>query len=461
MEKVRIVQGTAVPLDRSDVDTDQIIPSDWLKRVERTGFGEGLFSEWRDDPEFVMNLPQFDEAEILVAGPNFGTGSSREHAVWAIMDYGFKAVVSPRFADIFRNNCTKNGLVPVTVPAELDMAQRLTPEEAKRLGLVQEAKVDWNGQVDIDLDAYTEPPLAAADISIDGLPAAEAPEPSQGELLIEHLQLGFAYQMNTGESWRKVRLAHISAGRSFFIFTYGQKHQETVTMTARMLRRLSHGQCHTVQILDPRIDPAHWDTVIAPRHDQLAGPNVLTPLGSLNPVDEDWLADGRDACPAFEELPQPRVGVLLGGPRRQLALDADYARELAAHLRGRHGREGGSLFVLASRRTPPDVLEILRQALAEAPGLVWSGPDDGRNPYPGVLGWADRLVVTPDSVNMLSEACATGCPVETFVAAPLPAKLARFHQALREAGRLHDLDDGEAATPLPPPPFIRHKANPL
>jgi hypothetical protein len=127
---------------------------------------------------------------------------------------------------------------PVTVPGDLDLAQRLTPEEAKRLGLVQEAKVDWNGEVDIDLDAYTEPPLAAADISIEGLPAAEAPEPSQGELLIEHLQLGFAYQMNTGESWRKVRLAHISAGRSFFIFTYGQKHQETVTMTARMLRRL-------------------------------------------------------------------------------------------------------------------------------------------------------------------------------------------------------------------------------
>src|SRR4051794_18086692 len=119
MEAVKVVTGTAVPLDRSDVDTDQIIPSDWLKRVERTGFGEGLFSEWRDDPEFVTNLPQFNEAEILVAGPNFGTGSSREHAVWAIMDYGFKAVVSPRFADIFRNNCTKNGLVPVTVPSDV------------------------------------------------------------------------------------------------------------------------------------------------------------------------------------------------------------------------------------------------------------------------------------------------------------------------------------------------------
>jgi 3-isopropylmalate/(R)-2-methylmalate dehydratase small subunit len=119
MEPVITITGTAVPLDRSDVDTDQIIPSDWLKRVERTGFGEGLFSEWREDPEFVLNLPQFNGSEILVAGPNFGVGSSREHAVWSIMDYGFKAVITPRFGDIFRNNATKNGLVPVVVPAEV------------------------------------------------------------------------------------------------------------------------------------------------------------------------------------------------------------------------------------------------------------------------------------------------------------------------------------------------------
>jgi len=119
MEPVIVVTGTAVPLDRSDVDTDQIIPSDWLKKVERTGFGAGLFSEWRDDRDFVLNQPQFAGASVLVAGPNFGTGSSREHAVWAIMDYGFQAVVSPRFADIFRNNCTKNGLVPVQVSAEI------------------------------------------------------------------------------------------------------------------------------------------------------------------------------------------------------------------------------------------------------------------------------------------------------------------------------------------------------
>jgi 3-isopropylmalate/(R)-2-methylmalate dehydratase small subunit len=119
MKAVRIVSGRAVPLDRSDVDTDQIIPSDWLKQVERTGFEKGLFSEWRETPGFVLNDERFAGANILVAGPNFGTGSSREHAVWAIQQYGFDAVISPRFADIFRNNCTKNGLVPVQVPAEV------------------------------------------------------------------------------------------------------------------------------------------------------------------------------------------------------------------------------------------------------------------------------------------------------------------------------------------------------
>ena len=115
MEAVRVITGRAVPLVRSDVDTDQIIPSDWLKRVERTGFGAGLFSEWRENSDFVLNQERYDGANILVAGPNFGTGSSREHAVWALMDYGFAAVLSPRFADIFRNNSGKMGLVVATV----------------------------------------------------------------------------------------------------------------------------------------------------------------------------------------------------------------------------------------------------------------------------------------------------------------------------------------------------------
>ena len=110
--------GTAVPLRRSDVDTDQIIPSDWLKRVERTGFGKGLFSEWREDPGFVLNQSAFAGASILVAGENFGTGSSREHAVWALTDYGFRAVICSRYADIFRGNSLKGGLLPVQLPAE-------------------------------------------------------------------------------------------------------------------------------------------------------------------------------------------------------------------------------------------------------------------------------------------------------------------------------------------------------
>lgn len=122
MKPVRVITGRAVPLDRSDVDTDQIIPSDWLKRVERTGFGAGLFSEWRDGADFVLNRPEHAGATILVAGANFGTGSSREHAVWALLDYGFEAVVSPRLADIFRNNCTKQGLLPVEVDPDLGRA---------------------------------------------------------------------------------------------------------------------------------------------------------------------------------------------------------------------------------------------------------------------------------------------------------------------------------------------------
>ena len=143
MKAVRIVSGTAVPLDRADVDTDQIIPSDWLKRVERTGFEKGLFSEWRDDRDFALNQEQYAKANILVAGINFGTGSSREHAVWAIQQYGFEAVVSPRFADIFRNNCTKNGLVPVTVSPEFNA------------DLMQAVQDDPTLEVTIDVERLT------------------------------------------------------------------------------------------------------------------------------------------------------------------------------------------------------------------------------------------------------------------------------------------------------------------
>ena len=116
MESVRRVEGTAVPLDRSDVDTDQIVPAQFLKRIERTGFGPFLFHEWRKDPAFVLNDERYAGAAILLAGANFGGGSSREHAPWALEDHGFRAVIAPSFADIFRNNCCKIGLLPVELP---------------------------------------------------------------------------------------------------------------------------------------------------------------------------------------------------------------------------------------------------------------------------------------------------------------------------------------------------------
>ncbi|MCY7365745.1 MAG: 3-isopropylmalate dehydratase small subunit [Frankiaceae bacterium] len=133
--------GRAAVLRRSDVDTDQIIPSDWLKRVERTGFGAGLFSEWRDDPDFALNRPESAGASILLAGKDFGTGSSREHAVWALQDYGFRAVVSPRFGDIFRSNALKGGLLPVQLDAEVVEA------------LMQRVEADPSLEVVVDLGA--------------------------------------------------------------------------------------------------------------------------------------------------------------------------------------------------------------------------------------------------------------------------------------------------------------------
>jgi 3-isopropylmalate/(R)-2-methylmalate dehydratase small subunit len=143
MDAVTKVTGRAVPLDRADVDTDQIIPASWLKRIERTGFGEGLFSAWRVDPGFVLNRPEYAGARVLVAGPNFGSGSSREHAAWALQDYGFAAVISPRFADIFRGNSLKIGLLPVELPVE-------TVEQ-----LMAAVDADPTVEVTVDLESRT------------------------------------------------------------------------------------------------------------------------------------------------------------------------------------------------------------------------------------------------------------------------------------------------------------------
>ena len=143
MKAVSIITGRGVPLKRSDVDTDQLSPAEWLKRVERTGFEKGLFSTWRDDRNFVLNDERYAGASVLVAGPSFGVGSSREHAVWAIQQGGFDAVIAPSFSDIFRNNCTKNGLVPVV----------LSEPTVNRIWEVIEA--DASAEITIDMQRLT------------------------------------------------------------------------------------------------------------------------------------------------------------------------------------------------------------------------------------------------------------------------------------------------------------------
>ncbi|WJZ02470.1 3-isopropylmalate dehydratase small subunit [Corynebacterium freiburgense] len=159
MEKFTNHTGIGVPLKRSNVDTDQIIPAVYLKRVTRTGFEDGLFSGWRNDPEFVLNQDAFRNGSVLVAGPDFGTGSSREHAVWALMDYGFKAVFSPRFADIFRGNAGKAGLLAAQVEeADVELLWKLMEAEP---GL--ELEVDLENRIlragdhtfAFDVDDYT------------------------------------------------------------------------------------------------------------------------------------------------------------------------------------------------------------------------------------------------------------------------------------------------------------------
>ncbi len=224
MKAVRIISGTAVPLRRSDVDTDQIIPAEWLKRVERTGFGAGLFASWRDDRSFILNHERHAGATILVAGANFGVGSSREHAVWALQDYGFDAVISPRFSDIFFNNCTKNGLLPIvldddvvvrlhdaieedpTLEVTIDLERLVV--EAPAIGLVAPFTMDpatqrrfLEGLDDIGITLAAEDEIAAFEASRPAwLVAAEVPRGVGSAMADERTQ---------GQGWRSDRGAGV------------------------------------------------------------------------------------------------------------------------------------------------------------------------------------------------------------------------------------------------------------
>ena len=208
-------------------------------------------------------------------------------------------------------------------------------------------------------------------------------------------------------------------------------------LATRLLRERGS---RAVQILDPRIDPAHWDLVIAPEHDRLRGANVIHTLGSLHPVDDAWLADARARFAAFAELPQPRTAVLLGGASRHVRFDRMAFEALAATLEAALARDGGSVLATTSRRTPRELRAALRLRFAETPGLTWLGEDDGPNPYPGLLAWADRIVCSPDSVNMVSEACATRVPVFVFEPQRARGRVHMFLDTLLQRGRIRAMD---------------------
>lgn len=218
-------------------------------------------------------------------------------------------------------------------------------------------------------------------------------------------------------------------------------------LATRVLRR--HG-ARVVQILDPRLDPRHWDLVIAPEHDGLQGDNVLRLLGSLNPVDDAWLDDARRQFPQLGNLPGPRTAVLVGGTSTHADLGAVDIARIHDILTPVVEHEGGTLMVTASRRTPDAVLAALRQHYAGSRHLLWCDARDGANPYAGLLGWADRIVCTADSVNMLSEACATRAPVFVHAPARVRGRPQRFLRTLLESGRLHALEHGLESFPVTP-----------
>lgn len=219
-------------------------------------------------------------------------------------------------------------------------------------------------------------------------------------------------------------------------------------LALRALKRARGRTVFTVQILDPRCKLDDFDLLVVPEHDDLSGPNVLRTLGALHPVDERWLSQARENFSDLSGLSKPWTSVLIGGPNRAQSIDADWLTRLFDQLAGERERIG-TLAISASRRTPPNLREFIRRHALKLDAMVWLDDRDGPNPYPALLAYADRIVVSPDSVNMISEAVAVGVPVHTLLTQPLKGKLQRFHAALRERGLLHDL----AARSWPRPPL--------
>ncbi len=210
----------------------------------------------------------------------------------------------------------------------------------------------------------------------------------------------------------------------------------------------------TVQILDPRACRNDFDVIVCPEHDGLSGPNVLVSVTAMHEIDDPWLADARCRFPELLALPRPICAVLVGGESPMLPLDEASLKHLFARIDHLPHQAFGTVLLTTSRRTPSSATTIIRRLLEGRRHVFWQPGNAGENPYPGFLAVADRLVVTPDSVNMLSEAVAVGVPVYTLIERPPTGKLAAFHQAMTARGLVHQL--GQAAWPRPP---LRETAN--
>jgi mitochondrial fission protein ELM1 len=208
-------------------------------------------------------------------------------------------------------------------------------------------------------------------------------------------------------------------------------------LATRLLRERGS---RAVQILNPRIDPSHWDVVIAPQHDRLRGANVISTLGSLHPINDDWLAAARQRFAHFADLPSPRTAVLLGGKTRHARFDRMAFEVLASKLEVALACNGGSVMLTTSRRTDRELRGVLAHRYDDTPGFVWRGAKDGENPYDGLLAWADRIVCSPDSVNMITEACATRVPVFVFDPSRVRGRPRAFLDALLASGRIRAMD---------------------
>lgn len=290
------------------------------------------------------------------------------------------------------------------------------------------------------------PTLAPAWVLTDGAAGNRKPALALAEALgVEP----FEWSLNTRAPWRWCAPRWLPVRAEAFAAGFEQALSEAPprlaigcgrqgALATRWLKEHVAG-CRTVQILDPRMHGRHWDAVLAPRHDGLRGANVLEFTGGLHGVDGPALARARIAHAELSRLPSPRTVVLLGGPHSSFDLDRGLWLRLCTILHHWQTRDGGSLLVSSSRRTPAWLREAARSDLGDLPGLQWHGQADGPNPYGGLLAWADRIVVTPDSANMLAEACATAVPVWVPALKPVRGKLGALYQDLLERDRVRPL----------------------